>query len=507
VSVAPPGPRSAAAGAGRPHGGAPGFAFAILLLYALTTYGGIRSPDGEVVYRSCEALGARGTFAVAEGLEWRGFGTAPGRDGHFYPVFGPLQTVACVPFDRLGAVWLGESEVRAERTPAGISYHVDRGLFTAVRGGRPAAPLPHARRFFASWLNVVAGAAAALLFLLLARPVAGGREAALYAALLCASGSLAWPYAGTFFSEPLAGALAVGALALLVRTDPRLVPAPAAGPVAAAGAGLLAGLSTTAHLTSALFLPPFALYAAAVAPAGRRGRRAAAFLAGTVPPLAALALYDQARFGALLETGRGVDPAAAAALGYGRFTAPWEGLAGLLGSSGKGLFFYCPAVLLGLGAWPALRRRSPALAWTLAGTALLRVGFVAARSDWHGGFALGPRLLVTLVPFLLLPVAAWLAEEPRRWRVAGLVLLAAAAQQLYFALAEPFVYLHLTNRPDGDWAWAVSPLLHLWEAPLAPFWLARSGLPVALVWLGGALLLLPLLGFAVARLARRAAGA
>jgi hypothetical protein len=164
-------------------------------------------------------------------------------------------------------------------------------------------------------------------------------------------------------------------------------------------------------------------------------------------------------------------------------------------------------VLLGLVAWPALRRRSPALAWSLAGAALLRLLFVASRSDWHGGFALGPRLLVTLVPFLLLPVAAWLAERPERWRIAGAVLLAAAAEQLYFALAEPFVYLHLTNRPDGDWAWEVSPLLHLWEAPVAPFWLAGRGVPLALAWLAGALLLLPALAVAMRRFARRAAQA
>jgi len=460
-----------------------------------------------VVFRTCEALARDGSFAIGEGLAWQGFGVAPGREGRLYSVFGPLQPIACVPFARLDDAWLGDGGARAARLPAGISYHVDRGLFDAVRGSRPADLRPHARRFVASWLNVLAGAAAALLFLLLARTVAGRAEPALGAALLFAAGSLAWPYAGTFFSEPLAAALATGALALLARADPRLPGARGGGDLALAGAGLAAGLSTAAHLTSALYLPPFLLYAAVAAPSGRRGRRALVFVAGSALPLAALALHNWLRFGSPLETGRGVDPAAAAALGYGRFVAPWEGLVGLLVSSGKGLLFYSPAVLLGLAAWPALRRRSPALAWSLAGAALLRLGFVAARSDWHGGFALGPRLLVTLVPFLLLPVAAWLAERPERWRIGGAVLLAAAAQQLYFALAEPFVYLHLTNRADGDWAWEVSPLLHLWEAPVGPFWLAGRGVPLALAWLAGALLLLPALALAVRRLAASAARA
>ena len=37
--------------------------------------------------------------------------------------------------------------------------------------------------------------------------------------------------------------------------------------------------------------------------------------------------------------------------------------------------------------------------------AIFRYAFIAARSDWHGGFSVGPRYLMMVIPFLLLPLA------------------------------------------------------------------------------------------------------
>lgn len=470
-----------------------------LVVYALTAYGGVRSPDGEAVYRVAESLALRGTFAVDRELDWRGFGLSRGRDGHLYSIFGPLPSLVQAPFVALADALLGPTPAAGTAVPFGPSFHVGDGLPAALRGERPADPRPHVLRFAASWANVLAAAAAVVVFFQLARRLAGDGTAAVAVALLFAFGSLAWPYAGSDFSEPLATLLALLGLGLLARSDPGL--GPPVRPDATFPAGLALGLSVLAHLTSVLFVPFLALYA------WTRGRRAAAlgrFAAGLAVPLAALGLYNAARFGSPLETGRTVDLAVAAALGYGRFVAPWEGLHGLLLSSGKGLLLYCPAVLLGLASFPALGRRHAVLAWVLGGAAVARLLFVAARSDWHGGFALGPRLLLPLVPFLLLPVAVWVGDGgPERLRRLAWVTVACALQQLVFALAEVFGFLHLTNRPGADFDWAVSPLLHLWQARPAPWWLAGRYLPVAWLWLAGALLLVPLLATTFARLARR----
>lgn len=477
---------------------------AVLVLYALTAYGGIRSPDGEAVYRVAESLALHGSFAVQDELDWRGFGLSRGRDGRLYSVFGPLQSLAEAPFIAGANALLGDRPEAGGSVPFGPSFHVGDGLSAAVRGERPAVPRPHALRFAASWATVLAAAAGVLVFFQLARRIGGSERNALAATLLYGLGSLAWPYAGTDFSEPLATLLALLSLALLARSDPQL--AGLRRPDGTSVAGLALGLSILAHLTSVLFVPFFALYAGARPrtkgqAASGKGARLLRFVGGLVVPLVALALYNAARFGSPFETGRSVDQAAAAALGYGRFVAPWAGLHGLLLSSGKGLLLYCPAVLLGLAAWPALRRRHSVLALVLAGSVLTRLFFVAARSDWHGGFALGPRLLVPAIPFLLLPVAAWIAEGgAERLRLVAWVTLACVAQQLYFALAEVFGFLHLTNIADADFDWSVSPLLHLWQARPSPWWLAGHFVPVVWLWLGAAAILLPVLAWRFGRL-------
>ena len=51
-----------------------------LAVYLAASYGGIRAADGEVVYRTAEALAHEGSFAVEESLPWKGFGLARGTD-------------------------------------------------------------------------------------------------------------------------------------------------------------------------------------------------------------------------------------------------------------------------------------------------------------------------------------------------------------------------------------------------------------------------------------------
>jgi len=476
-----------------------------LATYLATLFGGLRSPDEEVVFRVCESLATRGTFAVAEELPWRGFGLATGRDGQRYSVFGPLLSLVCVPFYSAGAWILGPQPTAGAALPYNASFILPDGPRPFLTGQRPAEARPHALRFLASGINPLLTALAVALFAYLARRTSGSASAALATALLFGLGSLAWPYSGTFFSEPLATTLVLGAFALLAASDPRL--GGRQGSPRLAVAGLALGAAVAAHVTSLLFIPFGAAYAACLGRGRERARALGAWGIGLALPLLLLALYNSARFGSIWETGRGIDAAAAKTFGYGTFTSPWTGLWGLSASSGKGLVFYCPAVLVGLAAWPALRRRRAPLAWILAAMALTRIVFVASRSDWHGGFCLGPRLLVPLVPFLLLPVAAWIAERRERLRLVSWIAVACALEQLYFALAELMTFRLAQNVPDAEFEWSVAPLLHLWSARPAPFWLAGRPLPIAALWLGGAAVLVPLLAGFLARVAKKGAGA
>jgi hypothetical protein len=97
--------------------------------------------------------------------------------------------------------------------------------------------------------------------------------------------------------------------------------------------------------------------------------------------------------------------------GFMGFTGPtWAALYGITLSPYRGLFFLSPVLLLSLPGI-ALLWRDPRFRSTAVLVAALLMGFllyVASYLYWSGGDAVGPRFLVPLVPFLMLPVArAW----------------------------------------------------------------------------------------------------
>ena len=76
---------------------------------------------------------------------------------------------------------------------------------------------------------------------------------------------------------------------------------------------------------------------------------------------------------------------------------------------------------------------------------VMRWVFVSARSDWWGGWGIGPRYLLPMVPFLLLPLAELLedlrhASRGRRLAVA-LALVTCVAVELHLSLHSIFEWM------------------------------------------------------------------
>ena len=94
-------------------------------------------------------------------------------------------------------------------------------------------------------------------------------------------------------------------------------------------------------------------------------------------------------------------------LGYGDepatgFTTPLlTGVTLLLTSSGKGLLWFCPAVVAGLWGWRAFARAHPAHAVLAALLLVSQLAFFGRWWAWHGDWSWGPRYLVAIVPFLM----------------------------------------------------------------------------------------------------------
>jgi len=414
-------------------------------IYLGTAPGRITYPDDEIVFQTTESLWLRGELAI-DGIPKRTgeprhlpdgtFGWAEGRDGRRYGFFGHALSVVALPAYAL-------ADATAERVPSTWRHAIRSDhYFFHVRG-----PRADWTRLVVSLTNTwVTALTAALLFAWL-RVLAIGRAPALATALAYGLGTIAWAYTRTFLSEPLS-ALVLTASALMIARHQQ------GGPGERApwlwGAGLLAGLAAHVHVLNLSVVPCLIGYA--MLPLARGGRLAAdrrawigALALGGLA-LAGLGLDQALRFGSPLETGRYGH--------YSHFVAPWAGIAALLVAPGRSLFLFAPAVTLGLGGARELARRVPAVAWFALSMVALRTIVIACRSDWYGGWAIGPRHLVPVLPMAVVPLALVWERWPARgtaWR-AGMVAAHAGAVGLSGYLASRSIF---------EWLFAVggSPTL------------------------------------------------
>ena len=106
---------------------------------------------------------------------------------------------------------------------------------------------------------------------------------------------------------------------------------------------------------------------------------------------------------------------------------PWRLLLALLWGRYRGLFFYAPILVLTVPGWVVLCVRRY---WDLAAVTFLVVIAVLLVNlfypEWTGGWSTGPRLLVPLIPFAMLPVASLLAGDSRWASAATKVVLGLA---------------------------------------------------------------------------------
>jgi hypothetical protein len=435
-------------------------------LYTCTASGRITYPDDEIVFQTTQSVWERGSLAIA-GIRHRtgekpsqptgSFGWAEGRDGRRYGFFGHGLSIVALPMYGLGRATMDD-------VPPHWRHAIRSDLFTFHARGPKADWL----RILVSLTNCLITPLAAVLLGVWARVLGFGLRPAVALALIYALGTTAWPYSDTFLSEPLSAVVLLGSALAIARWHRERVHG---GDAWLAAAGLLAGLSVHVHLLNAIAIPCLLGYA--FAPTWRerswsRERRAWT-LALTLGLLAVLGLLlDQWwRFGDPFETGRYAD--------YGRWEWPFEALLTLLVAPGRSLLIYSPPIVLGLFAWTELRRRDPDTAMFVLALAGTRLVLVACRSDWHGGWGIGPRYLVPIVPFLLLPLIGPLERwreltRVRRWTNAA-VIAGSIALQAWLAIHSIFQIMWSLNHTHGrvrywrvaDWQLDAMPPIAFWR--------------------------------------------
>ncbi|HUP44677.1 MAG TPA: hypothetical protein VM779_04105 [Thermoanaerobaculia bacterium] len=250
-------------------------------------------------------------------------------------------------------------------------------------------------------------------------------------------------------------------------------------------AGALIGLGVLCEYPGAI---PAAVIVACALPRLRAGGLLR-ILAGGVPFAILLGWYNHAAFGSVftLSSAHERDPAFRELAGSGLFgiglPSPANLLAMLLDPS-KGLLILSPVLVIAAFGIGAARRMMPraALLALIAAPAVLFLT-MAGYPNWHGGWTVGVRYVVPVLPFLALAVAF-----ARRTALEAFLLGASAGVVAIVSLVFPFVPPG-QNAPWISFSWPllreglVAPnLLHLVWQPLAvgvPFLLAAAAVVAA----------------------------
>lgn len=439
-----------------------------LAAFTCTASGRIPFPDDEVSFRTAEAFWDRGELSIVpmdrrtgelKGRPTGSFGVAPGphaRAGEVYSFFGqglPLLTSPLV----------GVGDLLHERAPT-TWRHAIRGELRSYAKRTPRGDMRRMAVVLSSCLFSALGVCVLGWWLLALGLSPSG---VLFASLAYGLGTCAWAYTSTYLSEPLS------ALCLLLCVWQGQVYRNAKVDSGAARRALLlaaacASFAVHVHILNLLALPFLIAYCAL--PARAQGRLPAerklwiAALALGAGAMLALGLSQWWRFGSILATGR-FDH-------YAHWVSPFEGLAAYVVAPGRSIFVYAPSLIFGVWAWRGARARFSFELACVLGLLALRAGFAACRNDWSGGWSLGPRYLVPVLPLLMLPVAlAWDEAHSSRRRNFALILLPLIALQAWLAAHSIGEHMNTLSNTAGiknygqlsHWSPGASPFAGFWR--------------------------------------------
>jgi len=412
--------------------------------------------------------------------------------GHIYTDKAPGLSFLGVPVYAAFA-WVTDTAVgtavldRASRSGALAATLSSEGTGLVDDKVRFAAAL-HATTLWT--VSLASAALAAGLFVFLRRLGLDTRER-FALALAYGLATIAFPYSTVFYGHQLAAALVFGMFAVIasVRRSEH-------SERALWAAGALGGLAVLVDFPSLVLVLLLVVYAMSTLAPLRTLIRIG--VAGA-PFAIVLGAYNAAAFGSPFSSsyrylGRFPEISNSGVLGFG---APsLDALVGITVSPYRGLFYYVPFLIVAVPGIVALARRpgwrteARLIAAILAADLLV----VACWYDWRGGFAIGPRNLLTIVPFLMVGVGAALtAWRDVRWAVIGfwslvgisfgIVWLASVSGQAFapITIGRPLTELFWPRFLSGDIARNAGMALGLpsWVSLFPPL----AGIAVSL-WLG-----------------------
>lgn len=389
------------------------------LLYLLTYRGSPRISDEVYMLGITSSIVERGSVDVDQ-LSWL-FERVPerfGPDGRRYTRFGVGLPLVAAPAYFIGEYWpISGAEQFA---------------------GYPIGPLASIRLVMTS--NILFTALTAFGVWRIVRVLGFSPRTAALTTAGYSVGSMAWPYTETFFSEPL---MALGLTWAIVWTL-RFAQDGGSGKLWAAGLAL--SLAAVARPATMLLVPVFVFYIAL----GSRGYSrqllipVAVFGLSLLPGLGINATYNFLRFGDFLNTG----------FHFKQFiNLPLEPLLAFLISPSRGVFWLNPVLLLGIPGSFLLLRRDHRTVLFLSLLMGLHTVFYALYARPYGGWAWGPRYLLSVIPVAMIFTAPlwekfWTGSRTLQTTVIILTVLSVAVQ-LVATLADWSLTFQLVSKEYG----------------------------------------------------------
>ncbi|MFX1519908.1 MAG: hypothetical protein ACFFCD_08300 [Promethearchaeota archaeon] len=223
------------------------------------------------------------------------------------------------------------------------------------------------------------------------------QKASLLTALSYAFGTIAFVYGKTFFAHGTSAFLLISAAYLTVhyfqngRKDSTKVLL----------AGLALGYSVCIDYQNVLALPPILSFYVFK----REFRKLLFFLVPYIACLGLLAWYQYVAFGSPFSTPYNYTGTYGDVQSIQAFSYPMQlGLFGLLFGTYRGLFYLSPFLLFGIYGFVLFFRRYKYEAIWFASTFLLMLFVLSVYVVWYGGGAYGPRLLLSVIPFIVVPI-------------------------------------------------------------------------------------------------------
>jgi hypothetical protein len=388
----------------------------------------VQMPDEEYVLNVTSNLVSGKSLALSDTLPLYHGASRQGVDGKNYAVYQIGQSLLYAPFYFTAKLLIGFFEP------------YDAATFNGSRVDYLTWLERETRRYIL-FCPLLFAAASCALFFLFGCGLGLSERASLILTLFYGFGTMVWPYSKYLLTESVQNALLLATVYLLFlqRSEGRLIRR------AMVGAGALFGFLLCIRANLIVLLPVLAFYWFY---ANKERRLTLPGLLFAVPMAVMFIpqlIYDDIRFGGLLSTG--YDTAL--------FSTPlFVGLYGFLFSSGKSFFLYAPVTLLFFLCIRSFWKRAPHEARLFSLIVLILPLKYAAWWVWSGDPAWGPRYLLLLTPFVLLP-AGELVEKAlpdktwwRKGSIAFLFLVSLGIQLLAISIHYLY-YLNYVQRASN----------------------------------------------------------